>query len=148
MRLLRRPMAAILLVWLLPACAGTARWRTHEVTPQETKRTVYAGDVRVITTDGKVHLCRGVWVSPDSLGGWLQEPAGAELTFALADVRFVQTRFAGGGTAGPSSTTTVRGVKDGQDKLLVMLAAALVVALVAAVNWFVTWDGPFGSSGT
>ena len=145
MRLLRRPMAAILLVWLLPACAGTARWRTHEVTPQETKRTVYAGDVRVVTTDGKVHLCRGVWVSPDSLGGWLQEPAGAELTFALADVQSVQTRSADGGAAAPSATTTVRGVKDVQDKLVLILAAALVVGLVAAVYSLATWGGPFGS---
>lgn len=86
MRTLRRLIASFLLVLLLPSCAGTGRWTAQPVAPQESKRTMYGGDVRVTVTDGTVYRCRGVWISQDSLGGWLREPAGEEFAVALADV--------------------------------------------------------------
>ncbi len=96
MRLLRRPFAFLLLVWYLPACASSSRWTAQAVVPQETKRTMYAGDVRVQTTDGTTHVFRGVWVSADSLGGWLIQPAGAERSFPLVEVSALQVRGTGG----------------------------------------------------
>ncbi len=96
MRLLSRPIALLLLVWYLPACAGSGSWTTRAVVPQETKRTMYTGEVRVQTTDGTSRAFRGVWVSPDSMGGWLMQPAGAEVAFPLADVRAVQVRDGSG----------------------------------------------------
>jgi hypothetical protein len=53
---------------------------------------MYVGDVRIETKDGEVHGCRGVWVGPDSLGGWLQEPAGAEVVLGLDQVEAVHVR--------------------------------------------------------
>jgi hypothetical protein len=88
----QRLMAVVLLAWHLPSCTSAAGWRTQTVVPQETKRTMYAGDVRVTTTDGSTHAFRGVWVSADSLGGWLAEPAGTEKGFPLTDVSAVRTR--------------------------------------------------------
>ncbi len=78
----------------LPAC-GTAGWRTQAIVPQETKRTMYAGDVRVRTTDGTTYPFRGVGVSADSLGGWLTEPGGTERAFPLSDVATVQVWLPG-----------------------------------------------------
>ena len=73
MRPSSRPVAALLLICTLPACAGG--WSTRTVEPQESKRTVYAGEVRVDLVDGTRHYFRGLWVGPDSLGGWLTSPA-------------------------------------------------------------------------
>jgi hypothetical protein len=88
---IRRPVAMVLLIWV-SACASAGRWRAVPVVPQETKQTLYVGDVRVLTRDGAMHGLRGVWVSPDSLGGWLTEPAGAERSFALGDVARLDVR--------------------------------------------------------
>jgi len=66
---------------------------------------MYGGDVRVTVTDGTVYRCRGVWISQDSLGGWLREPAGEEFAVALGDVAHLETwnqqpaGVGGGGTA-------------------------------------------------
>jgi len=84
-----RPVAALLLICTLPDCAGG--WATRTVEPQESKRTVYAGEVRVDLVDGSRHYFRGLWVGPDSLGGWLKSAAGAEQAFALRDVVRVQS---------------------------------------------------------
>jgi len=101
---IRQSLALALLV-TTAACAVTSGWQTQRVVPQETKRTLYAGDVRVITADGTTHALRGVWVSADSLGGWLVEPAGVERAFALTEISAVQVRDTGnrqqaGGTLG------------------------------------------------
>jgi len=86
----RRLIAVVLLAWHVPACS--TGWQTRPVVPQENKRTVHAGDVRVTTTDGTVHAFRGMWVSADSLGGWLTEPTGVERAFPLNSVATVQVR--------------------------------------------------------
>jgi len=95
MRRLRRPIAFVLLIWLIPACAPSTTWTAQTVVPQPTKRTVFAGDVRVETTGGATHPFRGLWVSTDSVGGWLAEPAGAEMSFALNEVAVVHVREGG-----------------------------------------------------
>lgn len=149
MRLPRRPIAALLMTWYLPACAS--QWRAEAITPQDAKETIYAGDARIRTADGNVYRCHGLWVSSDSLGGWLQEPAGTEIGFALADVRSVQTRATRGrasgrdGTraaaAGISSQTTVSDIRESQKWFW---PAVFVAALAGVTLWLSTWDGPFG----
>jgi len=123
----RQLIAALLLAWYLPACSARTHWRTQPVVPQETKHTKYAGDVRVTTTDGTTHAFRGVWVSADSLGGWLIEPAGRERAFALASVESLKVRRHAqtetqrdpGMSSAPKVTTAV------------LLAGVILVTLVA-----------------
>lgn len=133
MQRVRSPVAALLLVWL-SACATAGRWHDVAVAPQQTRQTLYAGDVRVTTTGGTVYAFRGVWVDPDSLGGWLVEPAGAEQGFALGDVARLEVRAAPQG-AQPSG---VRG--EGDQKWFMILLGAYVAAtavfgILYASNW-------------
>jgi hypothetical protein len=133
MQRIRRPMAVLLLVWL-SACATAGRWKDVAVTPQPTRQTLYAGDVRVTTTGGTVYAFRGVWVDPDSLGGWLVEPAGTEQGFALGDVARLEVRAASRG----AQPTGIRGEGD-QKWFMILLgayfAANAVIAILYASNW-------------
>ena len=90
----RRLIAAVLLAWHVPACSASTGWRTQTIVPQETKRTMYAGNVQVETADS-TYTFVGVWVSADSLGGWLPE-GGAARAFPLSDVRAVRVWYEGG----------------------------------------------------
>jgi hypothetical protein len=127
MRWIRRPMAALLLVWL-SACATAGRWKDVAVTPQPTNQTLYTGDARVTTTGGMVYAFRGVWVGPDSLGGWLVEPAGTEQGFAINEVARLEVRAASRGT----QPAGIRG--DGDQKLfLILLGAWFAAGIVAAI---------------
>jgi hypothetical protein len=105
----------------------TAGWQTQTVVPQETKRTMYAGDVRVRTTDGSTHAFRGVWVSADSLGGWLAEPAGTERAFTLGAVETVQVRHRV--AAQPEGRRSGEG---SQSAVVVIVAALLGFGIIAA----------------
>ena len=127
MRRVRRPVAALLLVWL-SACATAGHWQDVAVAPQPTRQTLYAGDVSVTTTGGTVYAFRGVWVGPDSLGGWLVEPAGAERGFALGDVARLEVR-------GASRRAQPAGIKGGGDQkvFLILLGAYFAVGIVAAI---------------
>ena len=121
-----RLVAIGLLVWHLPACSASAGWRTQTIVPQETKRTVYAGDVRVTTADDTVHAFRGLWVSADSLGGWLTEPAGTERAFPLSDVTAVQVWHQGGAPSHETSRVSATA------KIVSVVALAALVGCV----WF------------
>jgi hypothetical protein len=127
MRWIRQPMAVLLLVWL-SACATAGRWEDVAVTPQLTRQTLHVGDVRVTTMGGTVYAFRGVWVGPDSLGGWLVEPAGAEQGFAINEVARLEVRAASRGT----QPAGIRG--DGDQKLfLILLGAWFAAGIVAAI---------------
>lgn len=95
MRRLRRPIACVLLLWSFPACAPSTTWTAQPVVPQPAKRTMFAGEVLVETSGGATYLFRGVWVSADSIGGWLTEPTGTELSFPLNEVAAVHVREGG-----------------------------------------------------
>jgi len=120
----QRLIAVALAVWHLPSCA-TTRWQTQTIVPQETKRTMYVGDVRVTTTGGTTHAFQGVWVSADSLGGWLVEPAGVERAFALTEVEAMQVRHARG-LPQPAGSRASR-----ETKLWTLAGLAVVVVLPA-----------------
>jgi hypothetical protein len=124
---IRQPVAASLLVWM-SACATAGGWKEVAVTPQPTKQTLYAGDVRVATAGGMVYAFRGVWVGPDSLGGWLVEPAGKEQGFALGDVTRLEVR-------GASRQAQPAGIEgDGDQKwFMILLGAYFAVGIVAAI---------------
>jgi hypothetical protein len=94
MRALRSSIVCLPLTWYLLGCAGSG-WTTQEVTPQDTKQVVHAGEARVETTGGETYRLRGVWVSQDSLGGWLIEPAGQKVAMPLSAVAHVEGRGAG-----------------------------------------------------
>lgn len=126
----QRLIALILLAWYLPSCA-TARWQTQTIVPQEMKRTMYVGDVRVTTTDGSTHAFKGVWVSADSLGGWLVEPAGIERAFPLASIGQVQARSEARNTSSNRSVSrTLVGFA-----ILGVLVAGVVVARHSWGSW-------------
>ena len=129
---IRRSVAGGLLIWT-PACATAGRWKDVTVAPQPTRQTLYAGDVRVATRDGMVYAFRGVWVGPDSLGGWLVEPAGTEQGFALGDVTRLEVR----GAQSASATSGMRTL-DKVTPLLVVVAVAGIFAALAipSVEWF------------
>ena len=124
---IRRPVAAMLLIWL-SACAAAGHWKEVAVTPQPARQTLYAGDVRVTTTGGIAYAFRGVWVGPDSLGGWLVEPAGTEQGFALDEVTRLEVR-------GASRRAQPAGIKGGGDQkvFLILLGAYFAVGIVAAI---------------
>ena len=121
-----RPMAAVLLIWI-PACATAGGWKEVAVAPLPTRQTRYAGDVRVATTGGMVYDLRGLWVGPDSLGGWLVEPAGKEQSFALGDVTRLEVRTA----SRSSRTREIEG--DGEKVVLLAIFAGIVVASAAGI---------------
>jgi hypothetical protein len=125
---IRRPVAMVVLIWV-SACASAGRWRTVPVVPQETKQTLYVGDVRVLTRDGATHGFRGVWVSADSLGGWLTEPAGAARSFALGDVARLDVRRSSHAAQGSGIRTTD---KIGALATVVVVGAILVGAVLAS----------------
>jgi len=93
---------------------------------------MYAGDVRVRTTDGTTYPFRGVGVSADSLGGWLTEPGGTERAFPLSDVATVQVWHQG---SAPSHEGP--GLSSEEESHTVKVIG--VVALVALVGfaWYV-----------
>ena len=124
---IRRPVAAVLLTWM-SGCATGGRWVEVAVAPQPTRQTLYAGDVRVATKGGMVYALRGVWVGPDSLGGWLAEPAGKEQSFALGDVTRLDVR----GASGQTRPTRIGG--DGDQKvIMILLGAFFAVGIVGAI---------------
>ena len=120
----RRPVAMVLLIWV-SACASAPRWTEVAVVPQETKQTLYVGDVRVLTMDGTMHGFRGVWVSADSLGGWLREPAGDKRSFALGEVARLDVRRS-------SHAGQVSGIRTA-DKLFPLAAVVAVAAMFGAM---------------
>ena len=124
---IQRPVAAALLVWM-SGCATGGRWAEVTVAPQPTRETLYAGDVRVTTTGGTVYAFRGVWVGPDSLGGWLVEPAGTEQSFALGDMAKLEVR----GASGHARPAGIEG--DGNQKaIMILLGAFFAVGIVGAI---------------
>jgi len=129
----RKPVAALLLIWL-SACATAGRWNEVAVTPQPTRRTLYAGSVRVTTSGGTVYAFRGAWVGPDSLGGWLVEPAGAELSFALGDVTRLEVR----GAPRQAQSPGIEG--DGDQKwFMILLGAYFAVGIVGGIIYARNW---------
>ena len=120
-------MAVLLLVWL-SACATAGRWKDVAIAPQPTTQTLHVGDVRLTTTGGMVYALRGVWVGPDSLGGWLVEPAGTEQGFALGDVARLEVR----GTSRRAQSPGIEG--DGDQKwFMILLGAYFAVGIVAGI---------------
>ena len=118
----RRLVAGVLLIWVA-ACATAGEWTELAVAPRETKQTLHVGDARVWIDGGTMHRFRAVWVGPDSLGGWLREPAGAERSFALDEVAQVEVR-------GSSSHTQAGGIR-AADKVGALLAVIVVGAILA-----------------
>jgi hypothetical protein len=86
MRLLRRPIAFLLLVWFLPACST---YRTTDLTPQE----AVAGQkiVRVVATpeDEAIEL-NAPWVRADSIGGITS--TGSDWSAPLSSVNEVKIK--------------------------------------------------------
>lgn len=132
MRSLRHPVSCLLLTWYLIGCGGG--WVTRPIVPQEEKRTIHAGDVRVRTIDGITHRFRGIWVSQDSLGGWLAAPAGAERSFPLASIERVEYRTT-------NRSDALRGSNSGNWKAAVAVIGGIVVVAAAAIFvWLATAD--------
>jgi hypothetical protein len=80
-----------------------------------------------------VYAFRGVWVDPDSLGGWLVEPAGTERGFALGEVARLEVR-------GAHSATATNGIRT-VDKVIPLLAVVAVAGILAGIalasgEWF------------
>ena len=140
---LRRPTAVLLLVWYLPACATGSAWTSRPVAPQAAKRTMYVGDLRVGTEDGETHRFRGVWMSQDSLGGWLAEPAGVERTFPLSEVATLEQWRSGSHRAG-----TGHGMSGGAWGFLIgaTLGAAVGGAAGAGLCWEACSGAPIGAA--
>jgi len=129
---IRRPVGAVLLFWML-GCATAGRWQEVAVAPQPTRQTLYAGDVRVTTAGGTVYAFRGAWVGPDSLGGWLVEPAGTEQCFALGNVTRLEVRT----VSRSSRSREIEG--DGEKAVLLAIFAGIVVA--SAIGIAILADG-------
>jgi hypothetical protein len=141
MRPSSRPVAALLLICTLPACAGG--WSTRTVEPQESKRTVYAGEVRVDLVDGTRHYFRGLWVGPDSLGGWLTSPAVAEQAFALRDVLRVQSHS----SERPGSDSARGGARGSGTHALVGMGVGAAMGAILGLIAVATCDEDKPSSG-
>ena len=87
MRQLRRAIAFLLLVWLLPGCST---YRTTDLTPQEAVVGQEAVKVMLAEADANWLTVRQPWVRSDSLGGVTQDDA--DWSVPLVSVSEVRTK--------------------------------------------------------
>lgn len=87
---LRRPIAALLLAWYLPACQYMSaqvtvepeKWQQHEgASPREVIEEHRPDEIRITLADGQQRIVRGPVVVNDTLAGL--EVSGAAKSFAI-----------------------------------------------------------------
>ena len=96
MRCLRRPIALLLLVWFVAACAQST-WVRQPVAPEEAISAEERPVVRLTMRDGSEHVLRFPTVNGDSVVG--RDRSGRYSALALAEVESVSALSTGEGAA-------------------------------------------------